>query len=210
MAVPKIIMKLAAKKAAKKLSGVLKTKSQKEKDTDLVQTMAASRVKLDDSLEEVDAKQNDAAEFLEDVRRLNPEKKSGATRTESPFYKMSKEEFGMLSVKAKQDDNPKITQADFVVNAEKKGLTRTVSPLEKYKCGYSSKRSSLRKSEGEEKVKNRKVIEDRGRGLGGITQDTTTNKFYSQTYPNVEMDSTQTRNPFDRSLITVNWSKKEK
>ena len=82
MAVPKFIMKLAAKKAAKKLSGVLK--SQKEKDTDLVQTMAASRVKLDDSLEEVDAKQNDAAEFLEDVRRLNPEKKSGATRTESP------------------------------------------------------------------------------------------------------------------------------
>lgn len=66
-------------------------KRQEEKDTDLVQSMAASRVKLDDSLEEVDAKQNDAAEFLEDVRRLNPEKKSGATRTESPLarYKCS-------------------------------------------------------------------------------------------------------------------------
>ncbi len=140
MAVPKFVMKLAAKKAAKKLSGVLKTKE--EKDTDLVQTMAASRVKLDDSLEEVDAKQNDAAEFLEDVRRLNPEKKSGATRTESP--------------------------------------------LAKYKCGYNSKKSSLRREEvkeeveGKEKIKNRKVIEDRGRGLGGITKDTTKNKFYSK------------------------------
>jgi hypothetical protein len=57
--------------------------------------------------------------------------------------------------------------------------------------------------------KNRKVIEDRGRGLGGITQDTTTNKFYSQTYPEVEMDSTHTRNPFDRNIITVDWNRKD-
>lgn len=95
MAVPKFIMKLAAKKAAKKLSGVLKTASKKEKsleealgnkDIDLVQSMAASRVNLDDSLEEVVAKQDDAAEFLADVRRLNPEK-SSAKRTGSPLAK---------------------------------------------------------------------------------------------------------------------------
>lgn len=90
---------------------------------------------------------------------------------------------------------------------------RTESPLAKYKCGYNSKKSSLRKSEEnvtKKELKKRIVIEDRGRGLGGITQDTTTNKFYSQTYPNVEMDSTHKHNPFDRSLVTVNWSKKEK
>jgi len=62
-------------------------------------------------------------------------------------------------------------------------------------------------NQNDEKIKNRKVIEDRGRGLGGITQDTTTGNFYSQTYPEVQMDSTHTRNPFDRSLVEVNWSR---
>tara|TARA_R100001463_G_scaffold26513_1_gene62039 strand:- start:7584 stop:8165 length:582 start_codon:yes stop_codon:yes gene_type:complete len=163
----KSIMSSTLRTGPIKKQTVDKTKTKVEKDIDLVQGMAASRVKLDDSLEEVDAKQNDAAEFLNDVRRLNPEKKSGAKRTESP--------------------------------------------LAKYKCSYNYKRSSLKKSEGEDKVENRKVIKDRGRGLGGITQDTITNKFYSQTNPKVEMDSTHTRNPFDRSLITVNWhQKKEK
>ncbi len=63
--------------------------------------------------------------------------------------------------------------------------------------------------ENEGEPKNRKVIEDAGRGLGGITQDTTTNKFYSQTFPDVEMDSTHHRNPFDRSIIDVKWLPKK-
>ena len=63
--------------------------------------------------------------------------------------------------------------------------------------------------DGDGGPKNRKVIEDRGRGLGGVTQDTLTNKFYSQTFPDVEMDSTHTRNPFDRDLVTVNWNRKD-
>ena len=63
--------------------------------------------------------------------------------------------------------------------------------------------------ENEGEPKNRKVIEDRGRGLGGITKDTITNKFYSQTFPDVEMDSTHHRNPFDRSIIDVEWSPKK-
>lgn len=56
--------------------------------------------------------------------------------------KMSKEAFGKLSVEAGQDNNPGITQADFVVNAEKKGLTRSsltmMSDLKKH-C-YNSKK----------------------------------------------------------------------
>jgi|5B_taG_2_1085324.scaffolds.fasta_scaffold02675_6 hypothetical protein len=75
----------------------------------------------------------------------------------------------------------------------------------------STKRMSkmVNQTNGDGGPKNRKVIEDRGRGLGGITQDTLTNKFYSQSFPDVEMDSTHTRNPFDRNIITVDWHRKD-
>jgi len=116
---------------------------------------------------------------------------------------------GNMSKKDKRKEVKKRVKAAKA--AAKSQVTRTESPLARYKCSYNSKKSSLRKTEekvSKKELKKRIVIEDRGRGLGGITQDTTTNKFYSQTYPNVEMDSTHTHNPFDRNLVTVKWGKK--
>jgi hypothetical protein len=143
MAVPKFIMKLAAKKAAKKLSGVLKTASKKEikeklrKRTDEAKAKVAAGSTNDFVKAEASYNKKDIRIEARNIKRAGLD---GPKRTGPIKKSMSKEDFGMLSVNAKQDDNPGITQADFVVNAEKKGLTRTVSPLEKYKCGYNSKK----------------------------------------------------------------------
>jgi len=107
---------------------------------------------------------------------------------------------------------------------EKRGPLKKLSPITSY-YGEAKNLSSLSyrdsilmktvsgvntlKKENETDPPNRKVIEDRGRGMGGITQDTITGKFYSQTFPNQEMDSTHIRNPFDPSIVDEKWLPKK-
>ena len=136
MAIPKFIAKIAAKKLMRKAPEYI---------SKLANTPAAvfteTRPEYKQGDEENMPQQSSNPNNLSNVQRSDIYK-TMPSDAKGPFYKMSKEAFGKLSVEAGQDNNPGITQADFVVNAERKGLTRSsltmMSDLKKH-C-YNSKK----------------------------------------------------------------------
>ena len=139
MAVPKFVVKKIVKKVVK---SVLKKETMGKYKKQVKAEVAAAQKEVDTNLD-VDlatiAKSQSTRKEIREEAKKRRKNKSEITM-KGPFYKMSKEAFGNLSVEAKQDNNSGISQADFVIYANNKANNRPTMMSDLKKHCYNSKK----------------------------------------------------------------------